>query len=143
MENPKITEALTRLGGVAERLTQARLTANLSGRDLAARTGFAPSKVSKIELGRQMPTADDVHTLLRACGSGSDAIRATQEDLEQLRLQYPAMQRGWDSATETPLGDEGAPSDLRRAYELGYADAVREVTGLLERLSPVPERAGP
>ncbi|MEU8003517.1 helix-turn-helix transcriptional regulator [Catellatospora sp. NPDC049111] len=50
-------EALNALG---QRLREVRLDAGLSGRDLSRLTGWPPSKVSKIENGRQAPSTEDV-----------------------------------------------------------------------------------
>lgn len=69
MENPYLKAELLKPGGVASRLAEARNGANLSGKALAHRTGFQASKISKLELGNQVPSAEDVHVWLKACGA--------------------------------------------------------------------------
>ena len=54
------SEYLHQPGGLAERLNGLREAAGLTGEALAGTLGWSPSKVSKIQNGRQLPTAKDV-----------------------------------------------------------------------------------
>lgn len=62
------SEALTAPGGLAERLTGLRNGAGLKAIQLAESLGWARSKVSKIENGKQVPTADDIRAWAQATG---------------------------------------------------------------------------
>ncbi|MFE4520460.1 helix-turn-helix domain-containing protein [Kitasatospora sp. NPDC056783] len=59
-------EARLELG---RRLRALRTAASIDGRTLAARLGWSASKVSKLQLGRQSPTVDDLRAWAVACGS--------------------------------------------------------------------------
>jgi len=53
---------------VAEWVNGARRSAGLTQRGLAARAGVPQPTIARIESGRQMPRADTLDKLLRACG---------------------------------------------------------------------------
>lgn len=54
---------------LGQRLRELRLDARLTGRQLAAAHNWQPSKVSKIEAGKQTPSDSDVEAWARACGA--------------------------------------------------------------------------
>jgi transcriptional regulator with XRE-family HTH domain len=83
-------EWLNQPGGLAERLTRIRKTAGLTGNELAARLGWARSRVPKLENGRQMPTEADITAWAEACGQPS----AIPELLEML-TEAQAVHRQW------------------------------------------------
>lgn len=61
------------------RLRELRRDARLTGRQLAAVHGWHPSKVSKIEGGKQTPSEADIEAWARACGQPElvDELTAT------------------------------------------------------------------
>jgi transcriptional regulator with XRE-family HTH domain len=63
---------LAQPNGLAARLRTARTRAGLQGKDLAERLGWAASKVSRIENGRQMPSRDDIAAWVAVCGIDED-----------------------------------------------------------------------
>src|SRR5215218_6921889 len=54
---------------LGSRLRELRVSAGLSGRDLGRLTGWHSSKVSKIEYGRQAPTAAELQAWCLHCGA--------------------------------------------------------------------------
>lgn len=131
MENPMVQNELRRSGGLTERLRDARTRANLQGRQLAQRTGWAPSKVSKLEMGQQVPTAEDVYAWLTACGSAASELRVAQAEVERIRKVYPELQearRERDRAVSA--------YDIGAAYRRGFEDAVRKMRRALESFEP-------
>jgi transcriptional regulator with XRE-family HTH domain len=64
---PSTAEWLNQPGGLAERLQLMRKAAGLTGEELANELGWARSKISKLENGRQMPTTADVTGWAGAC----------------------------------------------------------------------------
>src|SRR6266516_188866 len=54
------------------RLRDLRRDASMTGRQLAAQCGWAPSKVTKIEHGRQAPAETDIRDWCMACGFPSE-----------------------------------------------------------------------
>lgn len=57
----------------AEWLNGARRAAGLTQRELAERSGIPQPTIARIESGRQIPRADTLDRLLRACGFQLDA----------------------------------------------------------------------
>jgi transcriptional regulator with XRE-family HTH domain len=100
-------EWLNQPGGLAERLVRIRKAAGLTGDQLAARLGWARSKVPKIENGRQMPTDADIRAWTEACGELdegpallellSDARAVHRQWRHQLRSGHAALQVEFDT----------------------------------------------
>lgn len=83
-----LEEWLTKPEGVATRLRALRAQAGLSGKQLADAKGWAQSKVSRIENGRQMPSSDDIEAWAKICGADQETLR----DLERLREEARIVQ---------------------------------------------------
>jgi transcriptional regulator with XRE-family HTH domain len=84
-----VHEARTALG---KRLRELRSAAGLSGRALAGFLSWPPSKVSKLETGRQAPTDDDIRDWTRATGSEGET-EALLASLHTLEVQHAEWQR--------------------------------------------------
>ena len=84
-----VHEARNALG---RRLRELRQAAGLSGRQLAEHLSWPPSKVSKLENGRQTPTDDDIRHWTRATGHEADA-EALLASLHTLEVQHAEWQR--------------------------------------------------
>ncbi|MGL5810088.1 MAG: helix-turn-helix domain-containing protein [Nocardioides sp.] len=67
------------------RLRLLREAGGLNGKQFAARLGWPHSKVSKLELGRQRPTTDDVTAWAEATGAGQE-LDGLLADLRSLRM---------------------------------------------------------
>ena len=106
----------------ASQVNQARRAAGLSQRELSRRTGVPQSAIARIEGGRQIPRADTLEKLLKACGF-------------ELRLA-PARGGGVDrSQIEEWL--EFAPAErLRRAA--GYGSVLNRLREARPVGSPPP-----
>jgi transcriptional regulator with XRE-family HTH domain len=114
------------LGG---QLRQLREAAHLSGKDLAERLHWQPSKVSRLENARQTPNEDDVVVWAQAVG-------ATPDTTDELIRQALALQERHDSwkqryrsglaAIQEDMRDLEARTKLFRAFEPGI------VVGLLQ-----------
>jgi transcriptional regulator with XRE-family HTH domain len=110
-----VQEQLTRPGGLADRLRQLRQRAGLNGKSLAAATGWQPSKVSRLENGRQRPTADDIHVWTRVCGADPDSIAALLallSDLESLHRDWQLRMRRGQSPVQADYNQLVANSTL-------------------------------
>ncbi|WP_307544926.1 helix-turn-helix transcriptional regulator [Streptomyces sp. V3I8] len=84
-----VHEARDALG---KRLRELRQQASMSGRQLAESLSWPPSKVSKLENGRQAPTDDDLRNWTRATGSEGEAD-ALLASLHTLEIQHAEWQR--------------------------------------------------
>lgn len=84
-----VQEARNALG---KRLRELRTSAGMSGAQLAESLSWAPSKVSKLENGRQSPTDDDIRGWTSATGSEVET-EALLASLHTLEVQYAEWQR--------------------------------------------------
>lgn len=84
-----VHEARDALG---KRLHVLRQQAGMSGRQLAESLSWPPSKVSKLENGRQAPTNEDVRGWTRATNSEGET-EALLASLHTLEIQYAEWQR--------------------------------------------------
>ncbi|GAA3154515.1 helix-turn-helix domain-containing protein [Nonomuraea roseoviolacea] len=90
---------------IGARLKELRLDARLTGRQLAARYGWQPSKISKIESGKQTPSEADIEAWCRAVERPDEqadliaSLRAMEtlyaEWRRQLRHGTKAKQQNW------------------------------------------------
>ncbi|RVX42866.1 helix-turn-helix protein [Nonomuraea polychroma] len=114
------------LGG---QLRQLREAAHLSGKDLAERLRWQPSKVSRLENARQTPTEDDVVVWAQAVSAAPD----TTDELIRQALALAERHDSWKqrhrsglAALQEDMRDLEAKTKLFRAFEPGI------VMGLLQ-----------
>lgn len=84
-----VLEARYALG---KRLRELRLQAGFNGRQLAEALSWPPSKVSKLENGRQTPTDDEIRAWARATNSENET-EALLTSLHTFEVQYADWQR--------------------------------------------------
>ncbi|GAA1448920.1 helix-turn-helix transcriptional regulator [Nocardiopsis tropica] len=79
-----MTDYRTARVSLGARLRELRGEAGLSGRTLATRAGWHPSKVSRLEHGRQTASAEDLRLWASVCGrpDTADALVAQRRSLE-------------------------------------------------------------
>jgi len=106
-----VHEARDALG---KRLRELRTAANLSGRQLAELLSWPPSKVSKLENGKQTPTDDDIVSWTRATGSVGEA-EALLASLHTLEIQHAEWQRQLKTGLK-PHQQEIADLDARTRF---------------------------
>lgn len=92
---PRVQEAREALG---RRLRELRQHAGFTGTALAELLGWPQSKVSKLETGRQTPTADDIRAWTRAVGDES-AARPLLARLDVLETMYAEWRRQLGAGT--------------------------------------------
>jgi len=126
--NP-IEDWLTQPGGLADQLRAMRELAGLSGRALAAAAGWQPSKVSRIENGRQLPTGADLGIWARVCSASPDAEQALLRTLDEVQATHRdwkrRMRRG-QAAVQASYNRLVEQARLVRHFETAY------VPGLLQ-----------
>ncbi len=86
-----LQERLTRPTGLSTRLHQLRRDARLTGASLASAADWPQSKISKVELGKQMPTEDDVTAWATICGAPPETLT----ELLTLQRQTLTEHRLW------------------------------------------------
>ncbi|MGI5272700.1 helix-turn-helix domain-containing protein [Nonomuraea sp. CA-218870] len=131
-------------------LRHLRESAHLSGKELAERLRWQPSKVSRLENARQTATEDDVVVW-------AQAVSAPPETTDELITQAIALVErhdGWKqrhrsglAAIQEDLRDLEARTKLFRAFEPGIligllqtAEYARNVFGKVKRLYSAPDQ---
>lgn len=96
-----------------------RLDAHLTGRGLSSEAGWAPSKVSKIEAGRQTPSDTDITTWARICGSDQlvPELVATLRSLEQQYVEFRRMFRTGLPSRQRSIAEIESKTKLTRNFE--------------------------
>lgn len=87
-----MTDYQTARVSLGVRLRELRSEAGLSGRELAARLDWQPSKVSKLEHGRQTASVEDLRSWARVCGR-PQAAEGLLAQLRSLETHYASWRR--------------------------------------------------
>jgi transcriptional regulator with XRE-family HTH domain len=126
---PVIADWLTQPGGVVERLVALRTDAGLRAKDLAERLSWQQSKVSKLENGKQLPSADDLRQWAEACGAPDEV-----DDLVDLLSEIQSVTLSWKrrvargdaavQATHAGLVDKSA---VVRSFETVFVPGLLQV----------------
>src|SRR5580704_11393673 len=96
-------------GGLAERLFRMRKAAGLTGDQLAAAAGWPEktgrTKVSKIENGRQAPSADDIRAWAQACGHPEQVpdLLDALADAQTVHTRWRRRLRGGQAALQEDM----------------------------------------
>lgn len=111
-----VQEARNALG---KRLRELREQAGLSGRGLAEALSWPPSKVSKLENGRQTPTDDDVRAWTTATRSEAeaDALLASLHTLEVQHAEWQRILRTGLKPRQRELAEWDQKTRLFRVFE--------------------------
>jgi transcriptional regulator with XRE-family HTH domain len=101
------------------RLREMRLDAHLSGRDLAAASGWGPSKISKIEAGRQTPSDRDLTDWARICGQPelTGELTAKLRSLEQQYVEFRRILRSGLPSRQRSIAEIESNTTLTRNFE--------------------------
>jgi transcriptional regulator with XRE-family HTH domain len=135
--------------GVRRTSASLREAAGLNGKELARVLGWAASKVSRLETGKQTPTVSDVTAWARAMGASTDLLDDLLATLRSVRFEYAAWTRRMSQGTATrqhaSAGLE-AETTLIRAFEpaivpglLQTADYARHVLQNVVELRQIPD----
>lgn len=123
---------------LGRRLREVRRSAGLTGVRLAELLSWSQPKVSKIETGRQSPTAAEITAWARACGRAHTASELIDRlhDLESMWVEWKDQLHGGLGGIQSRMAVEEEHVRLFRVYEPmivpgllqtpGYARAVLE-----------------
>ncbi|MGW3296267.1 helix-turn-helix domain-containing protein [Streptomyces xiamenensis] len=111
-----VHEARQELGG---RLRALREAAGMDGRTLAGRLGWPPSKVSKLQLGRQSPTDSDIREWSAACGEpdAAEELLILLRDLNRRYADWRSQARQGHAAVQRAWGEAEAAARIIRTFE--------------------------
>jgi transcriptional regulator with XRE-family HTH domain len=113
---PNVYEARTALG---KRLRGLRSSAGITGKQLAESLSWHPSKVSKLENGKQAPTDEDIRSWTRVTGSDheTEALLASLHTLETQHAEWQQQLRGGPRPHQHQLAEIDAKTQLFRVFE--------------------------
>jgi transcriptional regulator with XRE-family HTH domain len=130
------------------RLRLLREQTRLNGKQFAERLGWAASKVSRIETGRQTATADDVAAWVEAVGGSAELLEELLTELRAVRFEYATWKRQLRAGTaprqRASIGLEASATSIR-AFQpamipglLQTAEYARQVLANLVTLHGTP-----
>jgi transcriptional regulator with XRE-family HTH domain len=120
MNNPDLQKWLLAPDGIATRLRALR--GNATGKDFAAAAGMRASKLSKLELAQQEPTADDIRAIVNAAGEPAkvaDDLIAKLGQMPTVRASARVNRFG-QVATQKRLNQLLANASTVRLFEATY-----------------------
>lgn len=131
-----------------DRLRRLRERTGMAGKDFAAALGWHPSKVSKIELGKQTATDSDVVAWLDAVGASESVVQQMRDELRELRIEQMSWRRqvraGHRAKQEEIAASERAARTIRAVDTaavpglLQTPDYAREIFATQASLLEVP-----
>lgn len=123
-----VQHAREALGG---RLREIRRQSGLTGRRLAERLDWPPSKVSKLENARQTPTGDDIRAWCAGCEAGDevDGLLASLHTLELRHAEWRRVLRAGASGHQSEISALDAKTRLFRAFECSVIPGLLQTAG--------------
>ncbi len=123
-----VHEAREALG---KRLRELRIAAGLSGRALAQSLSWVPSKVSKLENGKQTPTDSDIRDWTRATHSAgeTEGLLACAHTLELQHAEWQRQLRIGLKPHQQQIADINARTRLFRAFESTFIPGLLQTPG--------------
>jgi transcriptional regulator with XRE-family HTH domain len=113
---------------LGHRLRELRRQADLTGRQLAEALAWPPSKVSKLENGRQTPTDDDIRRWT-AITRSEDQAQALLASLHTIELQHAEWKRQFKAGLAPHQGELAALDEKTKVFRAFEATVI---PGLLQ-----------
>lgn len=132
-----LEEWLTRPEGMATRLRALRVQAGMSGKELADANGWAQSKVSRIETGKQMPSAGDIEAWTAAVGAAADVVQellALQEEGRIVNVTFRDRMRRGQLAVQQSQNKLVEEARLVRDFETAFIPGLLQVPDYTRRV---------
>jgi transcriptional regulator with XRE-family HTH domain len=123
--------------GLGTRLRALRAQAGLSGKDLADANGWAQSKVSRIESGKQQPSVSDIEAWARTASASPETVTgllAKREEAQVWHATFKARMRGGQEDVQKSYTDLAAQSSLIRHYENVFVPGPLQVPEYTRRV---------
>ena len=104
---------------LGRRLREIRVDAGLTGRDLAVLAGWHSSKVSKIEYGKQPPSAEDIRAWCQHCEATAQAedLVVTARDIDAMYVEWRRNLQTGTRARQSKSQSLESQTQLMRWYE--------------------------
>ena len=133
-----LEEWLTQPEGLATRLRALRAQAGLSGKDLADANGWAQSKVSRIENGKQTQISDaDIEAWARTCGADAQTVRELLSKRDEARAWHATFKSRMNhgqAPVQRSYNDRVADSSLIRHFETVYVPGPLQIPDYARRV---------
>lgn len=130
-----VHEARTALG---KRLRELRQQADLTGRQLAELLPWPPSKVSKLENGRQTPNDDDIRVWAQTTNSESETegLLASLHTLEVQHAEWQRIFRTGLRPRQNELAEWDQKTRLLRVFEATVIPGLLQTPSMRGLASP-------
>lgn len=104
---------------LGSRLREIRFGAGLSGAELARRNGWHPTKVSKLEFGRTLPSLDDLVAYCRDCDAPGQLadLTATRRNIDTAYLEWQKVLGTGTKRRQKAFIKSEAEARILRGYE--------------------------
>lgn len=135
-------ERLNQPGGLAERLYGMRKAAGLTGDRMAEDLRWPRSKISKIENGRQMPTAEDIRAWAAECchPEAADDLLDLLADVQAVHRRWRAQLRRGHAAVQENLDRRTREAKRVRSAQVLIMPGLIQTTGyarsILAQIAP-------
>lgn len=136
MSDSNLEQWLSKPDGLAARLRALRTQTGLSGKQFAEGLGWQPSKVSRLENGRQTPTPADLDAWAYAAGSAEEAA-GLQQLLEEARTahrDWKRRMRDGQSAVQADYNALTEQSSVIRYFETAYVPGYLQTPAYARRV---------
>jgi transcriptional regulator with XRE-family HTH domain len=126
---PVIADWLIQPGGIVERLVALRADAGLRAKDLAERLAWPQSKVSKLENGKQLPSAEDARLWAEACGAPdqADGLLDLLSEVRSVTLSWKRRIASGDVAVQATHVELVRQSTVVRSFETVFVPGLLQV----------------
>lgn len=133
--NPIITDWLTQPNGLATRLRVLRTSVGLSGKELAQALGWPASKVSRLENGKQMPSATDLQAWAAACQAPAEAdqLLARLAEGQAVHLDWKRRMARGQSGVQANYNELVQNARVVRHFETVYVPGLLQITEYARR----------
>ncbi|MFE4355972.1 helix-turn-helix domain-containing protein [Kitasatospora sp. NPDC058184] len=113
---------------LANRLTEIRKDAGLTGDELSARCGWHPAKTSRIQSGKSAPSEDDLRAWCTACDAEEQLpdVIATARAVESMYTEWRRMEHAGLRAAQESVGTLYQRTEVFRVY------ASRVIPGMVQ-----------
>lgn len=133
-----LEEWLVRPRSVTTQLRALRAQAGLSGHQLAETVGWAQSKVSRIETGKQAPTSDDIAAWVAACGGSlemADQLKRLQAEARAVAtVELRESMSGGQAAQQEDYDHLFREAHLIRDFETVYVPGLLQIPDYARRV---------
>ncbi|MGB3445046.1 MAG: helix-turn-helix transcriptional regulator [Actinophytocola sp.] len=104
---------------IGKRLRELRQQAGLNGKQLAESLSWPPSKISKLEIGRQAPTDDDIRSWTRATNAEveTESLLTALHTLEIQHAEWKRLIKTGLRSHQKELIEQDEKTRLYRAFE--------------------------